>query len=175
MAEEIIDQEVNLDEQDPGMDANDYIANINKIKNSTVSKEKYEQLKKENQTLADALLDGTDNDSQQAVPEPSTKEKVARQQELRNIIFDTNTDKTNLELAKDMLELRDLTIELDGADKDPFLPKGSRINVTQNDYIGAKKFADSLKHCIEVSDGDSEFFTNELQRITKDAMPFGRH
>lgn len=174
MAEDVNVQDVNLDETEPVMGADDYVANINKLKQNTVPREQYEQLLKEKKVLADAVLEGEQIANENAVPEPTTKEKQERQKELRNIIFDTKTDKSNLELAKDILEFRDLTIELDGPESDPFLPVGTNIDVTQNDLIGAKKVADTFKHCIDASNGDSEFFTNELQRLTKDSMPMYR-
>ena len=174
MAEDVNVQDVNLDESDPVMRADDYIANINKLKANTVPRDQYEELLKEKQVLANAVLEG-DTIANDKVPELTIKEKETKRQTIINRLFDTMNDRSNIDIAKDMLDLRDLTIDLDGPDKDPFLPHGTMITATQNDYITAKKVADGLKHCIDEADNDSEFFTNELQRITKDAMPMYRN
>ena len=168
------EEEKNLDQvlddtgQETKIDANEYLENLRKLKMNTVSKDLYQKAINDNKKLADALLDGDVVGDTPKEKELTTLDKQKRQQELRNIIFDNSKDKTNLELAKDMVELRDLTIELDGPNNDPFLPKGSLISATQDDYIKAKNVADTFKQCIEVADGNSDIFTRELQRVTVD-------
>ena len=51
---------------------------------------------------------------------------------------------------------------------DPFLPAGHNVVATDTDRAAAQKVAEAVKHCIDVAEGDSLVFTNELQRLTAD-------
>ena len=174
--EKNLDQDENLDIDEQNIEAVDYIGQIRKMQKNTVPLEKFNKVVADNKALSKAISDGVLDDVDDSIEdkEPTTKEKQKRQQELRDRLLNTSVDRSNLDIAKDAVELRDITIELDGPDKDPFLPKGSLVTVTQQDYIKAKNVADCWKHCIDYANGDSEIFTTELQRLTKDAMPFNR-
>lgn len=54
---------------------------------------------------------------------------------------------------------------------DPFIPIGKNIAPTAEDIQKAENVEKAVRSCLEYADGDSEAFTNELQRITVDAMP----
>ena len=54
---------------------------------------------------------------------------------------------------------------------DPFIPIGKNIAPTAEDVQKAENVVNAVRSCLEYADGDSEAFTNELQRITVDAMP----
>jgi hypothetical protein len=57
---------------------------------------------------------------------------------------------------------------MDLGEEDCFVPQGSQITATDEDRRLAQKVADGLQECIDYAQGNSEVFTNELQRITKD-------
>ena len=54
---------------------------------------------------------------------------------------------------------------------DPFLPVGKRIVPEQSDIEAANRVAEHLRECIEIANGDSAVFTNELQRRMIDTLP----
>lgn len=139
----------------------DYIAEIEKLKSNTVSKEQYEAMREENRKLLNSLVNGT---REAAAPE----EPKTSIEDLRKKLFQTEGI-SNLEYCKAAVELRDRLIE--EGQPDPFLPYGKNIVATDEDIVCANRVAAALKECIEYADGDSAIFTNELQRITVDTAP----
>lgn len=142
----------------------DYIEAIKQIKDSTVSKDEYEKLRSENQKLLKSLVNGESIEVEKGVEVDVN--------ELRKDLFNPDSDLSNLEYAAKAVQLRDAIIAEGG--KDPFLPWGKQIAPTQEDVDTAEKVAEALKQCIEYAEGDSEIFTNELMRITRDAAPLRR-
>lgn len=139
----------------------DYISAINEIKQNSVSREQYEKLVSENKQLLDTLINGGQIEALQVAP-PNIDE-------LRNELFGKEAvDKgmTNLEFVEKTLKLRDAIIESGGVD--PFLPIGKGIDLTRDDYDAAELTAQVFKECVEVAQGDSDIFTNELMRRTVD-------
>lgn len=143
-------------------DTNQYISAISEMKKNSVSKEAYNKLKEENKQLLDSLINGGQVNMQSVKPEVDI-------QALRDKLVDVDQPLSNLEYVKTAVELRDALIEK--GERDPFLPYGENISPTQDDYIKAENVANVFKECIAYADGDSELFTNELQRRTIDAMP----
>lgn len=136
----------------------DYLTAINELKQNSVDRSKYEELRAENKRLINSIVNGT------AVDVAQPKEKVDIQA-LRNELFN-DEPKTNLEYITKALELRDALIE--NGETDPFLPQGSQISATTDDINTANNVAEVLKACVEYADGDSLVFTNELQRLMND-------
>lgn len=134
---------------------------IDDYKQNYVPKEEYEKKCQENAQLLQAYANG-ETGKQEQVPEPQID--LA---ELRNSLF--NQENSNLEYARKALQLREELIKR--GDQDPFLPKGTNVNITNEDVEKAEQVAEVFKHCIEYAEGDSEAFTNELQRLTKESMP----
>lgn len=134
----------------------DYIEVINNLKANTVDKNKYEKLKEENKKLLDSLV----NNSQ--VEAPNTP-KVSND-ELRKDLFTKSL--SNLEFVEKTLQLRKNILEEKG--EDVFAPDSSQFTFTDEDRRDAQRVADALQHCVDVADGNSAIFTNELQRILKD-------
>ena len=149
----------------PEMEDNtsDYIAKINELKSTTVARSEYEKLKRENRQLLDSLVNGTNPDVAQPVQKKSIKE-------LRDDLV--RGELNNLNYISTALELREAMIEQGMGD--PFLPKGQQIAATPDDIQSANRVAEALKDCVEYANGDSQLFTNELQRITHDVIPAGR-
>ena len=138
----------------------DPVQAINELKKNSVSKEKYDQVVAEKNKYLKALIDGNQ------VAEAQPKEPVDLDA-LRTDLF--TKDLSNLEYAKKALTLRNELIEREGVDI--FVGKGSKLTPDESDYTAAQKVADAFQQCIDVADGDSEIFTRELMRITKDAAP----
>lgn len=140
-------------------DGNNYIEAIKEMKKNSVSRDAYEKVQNENKELLNALING----KQIEIPEPKEKPDVSK---LRADLFKEENDLSNLEYVKKALELREALIE-DG-EPDPFLPWGKRIAPDDSDIVKANRVAEALKQCVEYADGNSEIFTNELQRIMVD-------
>ena len=143
---------------------NDYIEQIKRLKESSVSKDDYNKLKADNKKLIDALANGT---QVEGVVEPKVS-AVENINNLRKKLFGKGSNLSNLEYCKTAVELRDALIE--NGERDPFLPFGHEVVATDSDYESANRVATVMKECIDYADGDSDIFTNELQRRTVDVV-----
>ena len=130
----------------------DYLAAINELKQKSVDRSKYEELKAENKKLLDSIVNGTEI----ALP----REEKKSIGELRAAYL--KEDQSNLEYITNTLKLREAIIA--EGKPDPFLPVGEQIMPTDEDVRTAQKFADVLQECVDYAEGDSDVFTNELQR-----------
>lgn len=142
------------------VDNTDYIAAIKELKENSVDRQKYDALKADNKRLVEALVNG------QTI-ETNSKPQVDIQA-LRNELF-RNENQTNLQYVENALKLRNALIE--SGEPDPFIPQGSKVIATSEDISAAQRVADVLQECIDYAEGDSQVFTNELQRRTVDTMP----
>ena len=140
----------------------DYVAAIEEMKRNTVSRDQFNKMKEENRKLLNALTNG--QEINQTIP-TAPKKTI---EELSNILMNGSND--NLVFWQTSLERRERMLE-EGYE-DPWVPKGKKITATREDYESAQRVADGVASCIEYAAGDSEIFTQELQRITRDtAMP----
>ena len=142
------------------VDNTDYIAAIKELKENSVDRQKYDALKADNKRLVEALVNG------QTI-ETNSKPQVDIQA-LRNELF-KNENQTNLQYVENALKLRNALIE--SGEPDPFIPQGSKVIATSEDISAAQRVADVLQECVDYAEGDSQVFTNELQRRTVDTMP----
>ena len=140
----------------------DYLAAIKELKENSVNRSEYEKLRAENKKLIDAVVNGQPGQQEQVVVKHS-KEQI---DELRNDLFNSPRELNNLEFITKTMELREALIE--NGEPDPFLPVGKQISPTRDDIEGAEKVAQVYKECIDYAEGDSEVFTNELMRRTRD-------
>lgn len=153
-------EELNNESKQENVVGNDnYIEAIKEIKENSVPKEAYIKLKEENKQLLQSLVNGETRESESPV------EKVDVD-ELRNDIF--NKDLNNLDYITKTLKLREELINR--GEKDPFLPYGKNILPTDDDVEKAEKVASVLQECVDIADGDSDIFTNELQRRLVDPI-----
>ena len=142
----------------------DYIAQIKNWKENSVSKDDYNKLKADNKKLIDALASGTPiNDKVE-----SKVSAVENINNLRKKLFSKGSNLSNLEYCNTALKLRDALIE--NGERDPFLPFGHDVVATESDYESANRVANIMRECIDYADGDSNIFTNELQRRTVDVV-----
>ena len=135
------------------VDNTDYIAAIKELKENSVDRAKYDQLRAENKKLLDSIVNGT------SVEMPAKEEKKSVE-ELRAAYL--KEDQSNLEYITNTLKLREAIIA--EGKPDPFLPIGNQIMPTDEDVKTAQKVAEVLQECVDYADGDSAVFTNELQR-----------
>ena len=140
----------------------DYLAAIKELKEKSVDRSEYDKLRAENKKLIDAVVNGQPGQEEPAVSKHS-KEQI---DDLRNDLFNSPKELNNLEYITKAMELREALME--NGEPDPFLPVGKQISPTRDDLEGAEKVAQVYKECIEYAEGDSEVFTNELMRRTRD-------
>lgn len=143
---------------------NDYIDQIKKLKENSVSKDDYDKLRLDNKRLIDALANGTQLNEKV----DSKIDAVENINNLRKKLFSNESNLNNLEYCKAAVELRDELIKK--GERDPFLPFGHNVVATDSDYETSERVATVMKECIEYADGDSDIFTNELQRRTVDVV-----
>ena len=142
------------------VDNTDYIAAIKELKEKSVDRSKYDALKAENKKLLNAVVNGQEVDVQAG----GTTHRDPK--EIRNELF--GKEHSNLEYAKLMLELRSSLIEK--GERDPFLPYGKQIAPTAEDVEKAEKAAQTYQECIDYANGDTQLFTQELQRRTNPSI-----
>lgn len=161
-----MENEVSVSQQETvEQDTNNYIEAIKEMKANSVDRAAYDKLKEDNKQLLDALINGGQV-TQETQKEPVDIDKLRRK------LFSQDSDLSNLEYMKTALELREEL--LDRGAPDPFLPYGQNITPTDEDIKTADRVAEAIKASIEYADGDSEVFTNELQRIMVDTSPLKR-
>lgn len=148
MTDELINEQGNVDDT-----AVDYIEAIKDLKQNTVDRSKYDELRAENKKLLESIVNGQEIE----VTRPEQKKTV---EELRAEWL--NPDNTNLQYIDSALKLREALIA--EGKPDPFLPVGRQILPTDEDIACANKVASVLQECVEYAEGDSHVFTNELQR-----------
>ena len=152
----MVDEEKKINEQGGEM-AEDYLEAIKTLKENSVDRSKYDELKAENKKLLEAVVNGQEVNVQQ-------EKQMRSADEIREELF--NHEHNNLEYVTLALELRN-TLIAEGK-PDPFLPYGKQISPTREDEEIAAKCAQVYQECVDYADGDSELFTNELMRRTKD-------
>ena len=140
----------------------DYLAAIKELKQNSVDRSEYDKLRAENKRLIDAVVNGQPGQEEQVFVKHS-KEQI---DDLRNELFNSPRELNNLEFITKAMELREALME--NGEPDPFLPVGKQISPTRDDLEGAEKVAQVYKECIDYAEGDSEVFTNELMRRTRD-------
>lgn len=160
MSEENKQTEI-IESGEQGDGNNAYIEAINEMKKNYVPKEKLQKVQDENKQLLDALVSG------KQITLPDEKENKPDIKSLRNKLFNTDNELSNLDYVKTSLELR--TALLEAGERDPFLPVGDQVTLTADHYDKAEQVAELLQQCVDFADGDSGIFTAEYQRRVKDA------
>ena len=145
-----------IDNEDIEFGANDYLANLQALKDNTVPKEVHAKLIAENKRLAQALANGDFGGSKETnVPvKPSVEEA-------RMKVF-TGGRKTDLQLFSEVLDLRDAVLASGG--RDPFLSTQKDYTPTMQDEADAERIANAMRESIEYADGDPALFRSEMQR-----------
>lgn len=142
---------------EPEMTADEYINEINNLRENTVSREEYERIRNDNKKLAKALINGTGAN----IPGITKPEQKPDLDDLRKKLF-TKKSKNDLEYFTNLLALRD-GVMADGQ-PDPFLPVNREFRATAQDEADAERIATQIKEAIEYANGDPAVFSNDLRR-----------
>lgn len=135
----------------------DYLAAIQELKQNSVDRSRYEELRAENKKLLETIVNGQ---SLEVEAGPQFRDVA----EIREELF--NQEHNNLEYIRLALELRNTLIAK--GEPDPFLPAGKQISPTREDIEAAERCAQVYQECVDYAEGDSALFTQELMRRTKD-------
>lgn len=147
------------------LNANDYLAQLTEIRQTMIDRAEYDRIRADNKRLISALANG---ETVAGAP-ASAADNAERINDLRKKLFNKDAQMSNLEYAETALQLRDLIIDNGGADI--FLPRGHEVLATNADVEAASRVADVLRYCVEYADGNSDIFTDELQRRMIDSKP----
>ena len=135
--------------------ADEYIRTIEEMRRNSVSKEEYDKLRGERNSLLQSLSRG-----EYITTQPSREKKDI--DELRRNL--AKPDQTNLEYWTNAMTLRETLME--EGKPDPFIPVGRQIQASETDKASAQRVADGIMYCIEKSEGNPALFTSYLQQIT---------
>lgn len=136
--------------------AQDYINNLNALKENMISRDEYNRVVADNKKLVNALSSG-------GYMEREEQKQAVDIDELRRSLFSPETQrKTNLQYFTEVLALRDALIER--GEQDPFLPFNRDYVPNPQDMADAERIANNLKECVEYAAGDPAVFNVELQR-----------
>lgn len=154
------DEEIQQNDQQNNQQDNqqDYIAEIQRLRSSTVPMEQYQRLLDDNKRLIHSLASGETGEAEGA-------SAGATLEELRKKLSNPE-DMTNLEYVTAALELREKVMEAGG--DDPFLPNGTHARATAADREAAERVAAVMQECVEAADGNDGVFTAQLMARTYD-------
>lgn len=155
-------QQVEQQEQAESVEAFN-LKKYNELKANSVSKEEHDKLKQAYKDLFNSYANG----EQLSTESPKAQKKTA--EELRKELFYPKKELNNLEYVSKALELREAVLEETG--EDCFVAKGHHVQPTAESYAVAERTAQILQECIDYADGNSEVFTNELQRRMPNDSP----
>lgn len=146
-------------------DNTDYIEALKQMKQNTVSKDEYEALKQKNKELLQSLVDGNSQFKESEQPKKPVDIEAKRKE-----LFTDFGRKTDLENAKNILELRNAILDQKGIDV--FLPTHEgKFKLTEYDIKRSQEIADYIQSAIDYADGDSSLFIQELNRNMTDSAP----
>ena len=158
--EPINEEEVKTGGHKPETDVDKFIKDVDDLKKNTVSKEEYEKIVAENDKLRKAYIEKNPISTGEEKQVEPTKEEIQKEYEEACIDMLNTNPRSNLDIAKASLRHRDASIA--AGKGDPYLPRGSKIQVTDDDIAKADNLAKVMKECIEESDGDEGVFTAKI-------------
>lgn len=132
------------------------------LRANTVDKAEYERVVAERNQMFQSLA----TQPRAATTEAPKVDAAKRMSELRTSLYGEDCQLSNLDYWKNTLELRQLILDQGG--RDPFLPYGKDNAIDDDDIKTVNRVVAGVQSCIDYADGDSDIFTNELQRITVD-------
>lgn len=138
-----------------------YINAIQELRNNTVSKELYNKVVQENNSLINTLTTGGTVVADGNLPKKKTSE------ECRQALWGKNPPKTQCEYVERALELRQAVLEETG--EDCFVPKGHHLQPSPQAYESGERTARIYRECLDYANGDDEVFINELNRRMVDS------
>lgn len=132
------------------------------LRANTVDKAEYERVVAERNQMFQSLA----TQPRATTTEAPKVDAAKRMSELRTSLYGEDCQLSNLDYWKNTLELRQLILDQGG--RDPFLPYGKDNAIDDDDIKTVNRVVTGVQSCIDYADGDSDIFTNELQRITVD-------
>lgn len=170
MAEEIQNQEQENQEQQQDQAYQNLLEQFNKLKDTMVPKEKFDQVSSRNKQLSEAIA----NNMQEQEEARKQEEPKPDASQLREELYgDKRSDLTNLDYISKTLELRDAILESGG--RDPFLPTGGNDKDSLEAHNTANKVANGLKQLVEQSNGDPVAFNALYQANVEEVVLPGRN
>lgn len=143
---------------------NDYLDQIKKLKENTVSREEYDKLRKEHKKLLNDYVAG--NYENEENPEKRDIEVIKKELFKRDI--------SDVKYAELSLELRERVMEETG--EDIFVGNNPMNPPTDEDYKKAQHVADVLQDAVDYSGGNNVKFIAELStRINDVPLPTRRN
>lgn len=149
------DEEIKRNEEEV-VDNTDYIAAIKELKENSVEKGKYDTLKAENKKLLDALVNGSDIDTQSSQPELKSRLEYYKE-------YKENKFNTDLDYWTNFLNLREATIREYG--KDPLVtgnygltPEGEKVEPAYGEQEAMDNLCNGIAQMIDEADGDPNVF-----------------
>lgn len=154
-------QSVGVNEATETLDTNSqYINTINdlntKMKTEMVSKESYNQLKKENQQLLNSLINGNSDGLR---PKEDTFDRKLAEESL------TRRNTSNLDFWKSTIAICE--DEIAKGHEDPMVPHSRNYEPTQSDFEFTETLRETIKQAIKDSDDDPVRFNSILAGIFK--------
>lgn len=150
---------------EPTSTTEELLAQLEKMKKETVPLDKYTKALEDNKVLINQVLNGGTGGDEQEQEVIYSDEELNK---LREELFDTEKhDLTNLEYVTKAVQLRDAILQKSGGKTDIFVGTYNSFEPSQEDYYRAENTAEVFKECIEYAKGDSQLFTQELQRRMK--------
>lgn len=161
-----MDEQQQVEQTDPETTPDttaELIGKIKELKETTVSRQKYDELVEQNRQLMDFAINGGDAAA-------STVEETKDIAKMRKELFMPEKELSNLEYISKALELRDAVLEKIG--EDIFVGKGHMAAPEQTDYEKAARTAEIFKECVDLADGNEERFVAELNSRMREGLPF---
>ena len=152
--EEIMNQNEEL-----GMEQ-DYLAQIQALKQTTVSREAYDKMRDENKKLLETIING----GQMEAPEEFTN--IDYKAECSKLM--TSEKNTNLDYVKKALEIRNAALK-EGVNVN--LPFGPKAQYGENDAETAEFVANKLQELVDKADGNPAAFNFLLDQAMVDNVP----
>ena len=133
----------------------DYVSAIEELKAGSVEKSKYDALQAECSKLIKALANG---ERLEGSTQPEAKPDM---QKLRAQMCDlASKGAPNVEVVSKALEMVDAAAEL--GLPHPFIPSGSQITATAEDYDAAERVTTKLRELVDACGGNNDIFTATL-------------
>lgn len=139
----------------------DYIAKLQELKQSTVSRDEYDRVRADNKKLLDAVFSGAPS----PVEQPKEEKEVVDIQALRNELYGGRFEGTDLDYMTKTLKLRRAIMESGG--RDPAVSTGAKTEATEADYENCEAVCNILQECVDYAQGDPALFRAEILRRTR--------
>lgn len=139
----------------------DYLATIQELKNTTVSREAYDKMRDENKKLLETIINGGQMEA------PAENTNIDYKAECAKLI-DPNNKHTNLDYVKKALEIRNAGLK-EGVDM--AMPFGPKAEYGENDAEIADFVANKLQELVDKADGNPSAFNFLLDQAMVDNMP----